>query len=104
MGTLSYSVGRYGATRGSGAATVMGSEALYSDDHTTTTSASFVEDDGTDITLPAGVIFRGYASEAMRIRFGGTAATTDTGHYIAATTTFECEVTEPGKVSIIDVA
>ena len=102
MGTASFSVGTYGRRLDAG--TVLSSEVKTSGAHTTTTSASNIEDASGDITMSAGQILQVYADEAMRIRFGGTAATATTGHYIPAGVQREFECTEPGTVSIIDVA
>jgi len=103
MGTASFSVGTYGKRRGSGAATVMSSVVRTSGAHTTSTSASLLSDGG-NVTLSSGEVLQVYADEAMRIRFGGTAATASTGHYIPAGAQREFECNEPGTVSIIDVA
>lgn len=99
MGTASFSVGGYGA-RG----TVMSSKLVTSGAHTTSTTASFAEDASGDIILSAGQVIQIHADEAMRVRFGGDAATASVGHYIPAASQVEMECVEPGKVSIIDVA
>lgn len=101
MGTLSFSVGNVDAQSPSGA---LSSPVTTSGAHTTSTSATNVEDASGDITLVSGDVVTLDADEAMRVRFGGTAATATTGHYIPAggSRSFICR--EPGNVSAIDVA
>lgn len=103
MGVASFSVGTYGKRRGSGAATVFSSNHRTSGTHSTTTSASTLSD-GASVTLASGEVLQIHADEAMRIRFGGVAATTNTGHYIPAGQQREFECNDPGTISIIDVA
>ena len=105
MGTASFSVGKYARNRGAGAGTVMSSNIRLSGAYTTSTSATNLEDStATDVTLASGEVLQIHADEAMRIRFGGTAATASTGHYIPAGIQVEFECNDPGLVSIIDVA
>lgn len=104
MGTASFSVGKYATGRGSGAASIQSGELTTSGAFTTSTSADFLEDAGGDITMAAGQILIIHADEAMRIRFGGSAATATVGHYIPAGIQKEYECSDAGKVSIIDVA
>lgn len=101
MGKASFSVGSAVSVGGSA---VAGSTVATSGAHTTSTTASYIEDAAGDIDLIAGQIIEVHADEAMRIRFGGTAATALTGHYIPATEARIYYCTHPGKVSIIDVA
>ncbi len=100
MGTLSFSIGDYGR-RGS---TVQSSKYVTGGAYTTSTSATNVEDAGGDITVAKGQVMICHADEAMRIRFGGTAATASTGHYIPAGAVREFEIADEGLVSVIDVA
>lgn len=104
MGTASFSVSKYARNRGAGAGTVISSNVRTSGAYTTSTSATNLEDAGGDITLSSGEVLQIHADEAMRIRFGGTAATASTGHYIPAGIQCEFECNDPGLVSIIDVA
>lgn len=104
MGVASFSVSRYGKNRGAGAGTVISSDIRTSGAHTTSTSASSLADAGGAITMASGEVLQIHADEAMRIRFGGTAATASTGHYIPAGAQVEIEVNNPGAVSIVDVA
>ena len=104
MGTASFSVGAYGRIRGGGAPVVLSSVVRTSGAHTTSTTASNMADGGGAITCASGEIVQVHADAAMRIRFGGVAATASTGHYIPAGIQCEFEVDEPGPVSIIDVA
>lgn len=105
MGTLNFTVGKYGRQgRHSGGASVIATEVITSDAYTTSTSASNVEDGSGDITLALGQIFQCTADEPMWIRFGGDTATVGDGFYLLADQVYEFECTEPGTVSVIDVA
>lgn len=101
MGTFSFSVGRADE---SGRGLILSSQVTTSGAHTTSTSASFAEDASGDITLSVGDLIEAHADEAMRIRFGGNAATASTGHYIPAGEQRAYVCRETGKVSVIDVA
>ena len=103
MGTASFSVTRYAKTKGSGAATIQSSIVTTSGAHTSSGTASNIDDASGDITMSAGQVLEVYASQAMRIRFGGVAATSTTGHYIPAGVQKQYECEEAGTVSIIDV-
>lgn len=104
MGTLSFHVGDYAKRRGSGAATVIGSSVRVSGEFTTSTSAANVTDDtATTVTLASGELIEVHASVAMRIRFGGVAATRTRGVYIPAGVQKQIECNAPGTVSAIDV-
>lgn len=104
MGTASFSIGKYARTKGNGAASLLASIVRTSGAFTTSTTAANLEDASGDVTAISGDVVRIYADEAMRVSFGGAAATASTGHYIPAATTFECEVEDSGLISIIDVA
>ncbi len=105
MGTASFHCGNYGKRRGSGAATVISSDVRVSGAFTTSTSATPLQDStATNVTMSSGEIIEIHADEAMRIRFGGTAATASTGIYIPAGIQKQIECNSPGTVSIIDVA
>ncbi len=104
MGTASFCVSKYGRNRGSGAGTVISSDIRTSGAYATSTSATNLEDAGGDITMAQGEVLQVHADEAMRIRFGGTAATASTGLYVPAGMTVEIECNNPGLVSVIDVA
>lgn len=98
MGTLSWSItesGRYNKN-------VQSSRLVSSNAFTTSTSAANV----TGLTTVLGDIMICHADEAMRIRFGGTAATAATGHYLPAGLPIQFEITQgdTGTVSVIDVA
>ena len=101
MGTSSFAVGTYGKNA---ARVTMSSTLRTSGNHTTTTTASNIQVAAADITLASGEIIEVYASVAMRIRFGGIAATTTTGFYIPAAEKRWFECNDPGTVSIADVA
>ena len=101
MGTASFSVGKYAK---SASRVLFSSEYQTSGAFATSTSAANIEDAGGDITLAVGQVIQIHADEAMRVRFGGTAATASTGHYIPAGVQCEFEVADAGFASIIDVA
>lgn len=101
MGTASFSVGETDSASPSGA---MASTVITSGAFTTSTTAANIEDATADISMKNGQVLRVHADEAMRVRFGGTAATASTGHYIPAGVDREFICREPGTVSIIDVA
>lgn len=101
MGTASFEVGRYGADRDG---SVISSHIRTSGAHTTSTTASFAEDAAGDIVVSRDELFTVHADEAMRVEFGGDAATASTGHYVPAGAQRTFQVDESGKVSIIDVA
>ena len=104
MGTADFSVSKGNKSRGNGSPTVLSSHVRTSGAFTTSTTADDLADAAADVTLSAGEILQVYADEAMRLNFGGVAATAIVGHYIPATTQREFECEHPGKVSIIDVA
>lgn len=103
MGTISFTVCKYAPGK-RGSSNIPATEVVTSGAYATSTSASNVEDAGGDITLTVGTIFQAHADEAMRLRFGGTAATASTGFYLPAGEQREWECTEAGFVSAIDVA
>ena len=105
MGTASFHIGKYGRIRGAGPATVISSGVRVSGAFTTSVAAANLQDStATNVTLASGEILQVYADEAMRVRFGGVAATASTGIYIPAGAQREIECNDPGLVSIIDVA
>ncbi len=105
MGVASFHVGKYARNRGAGAATVISSNVRVSGDFTTSTTAANLEDStNTDITMGVGEVLEIYADEAMRIRFGGIAATASTGIRLPAGVQRQIECNDAGTVSIIDVA
>lgn len=107
MGTATFSVAKYGTTRGSGPAALAG-EYVTGGAHTTSTTASSLTDGaagaGSAITAIRGTAIYIVGDEAMRIAFGGDTATATSGHYIPASTPREFEIPASGAVSIIDVA
>lgn len=105
MGTLNFTVSKYGRQgRHSGGASVISTEVITSDAYTTSTSASFVEDGSGDIVLAPGQIFQCTPSEPMWIRFGGEVAAVGDGFYLTADTAHEFDCSFGGKVSVIDVS
>lgn len=105
MGTLNYTVSKYGRQgRHEGGASVISTEVITSDAYTTSTSASYVEDGSGDITLAQGQIFRCVIDEPAWIRFGGDVATVGDGFYMRADTEYEFDCATAGKVSVIDAA
>lgn len=104
MGTASFSVTKRAPGRGTGGSDMLSSTVITSGAFTTSVTPANLEDGSGDITLSAGQILRIHASEAMRVNFGGTAATASTGHYIPAAGTVDIECEDAGLVSIVDVA
>lgn len=102
MATVDFTVTEYGRNRGSGAGTVRSSRVRLSGQDTITTVEN-LEDASGDITLAVGEVLAIHSSAALRISFGGVAATETTGHYIPATTLVEIEVADAGTVSVIEV-
>lgn len=103
MGTASFDVTRYAPSRGQ-APQVASTYVRTSGAFTTSTTAGNLEDGSGDIILTAGEVISIHASEAMRVAFGGVAATASTGKYIPAEGVREYECHQTGAVSIIDVA
>lgn len=108
MGTASFTVGTYAKTKGRAAGTILSSEHHASGTQATTTTAANLSGtaaDGTawDGNMSHGQVLQIHASQAMRVRFGGQAATANTGLYIPADSQNEIECNDPGTVSVIDV-
>lgn len=103
MGTLNFTVTGYAKTKGSGAASISSTDVVTSGAYGTSGSASNVEDASGDIDLSVGQVFECYAPAAMRLSFGGVAATTTTGFYLPAGVQRQYEVSSAGTVSAIDV-
>ena len=104
MGTASFSVGKYAKSRGTGGTNVLSSDTRTSGAFVTSGTAANIEDASGDIEMGLGEVLQVHADEAMRVVFGGTAATASTGLYIPASTQVEIECGNSGTVSIIDVA
>lgn len=104
MGIATFSTTRPARNRGSAAGTILNGEVITSGAHTSSTSASNIEDASGDIVMSVGQIIQVHADEAMRIMFGSVAATASVGHYIPAGEQREYECNAGGFVSIIDVA
>lgn len=102
MGTASFTVTKYGRSRGTGAGSVASSSVITSGVHTTSGAASNIEDGSGDIDVGVGAIVQIHASVAMRVSFGGVAATATTGHYIPIGAQVEIECNDSGFVSAID--
>jgi len=98
MGALSWSVTESGRLNKN----IQSSRHVSSGTFTTSTSAANV----TSLSPSVGDVVTVHADEAMRIRFGDTAATTNTGHYIPAGQQREFDIApgDDGAVSAIDVA
>lgn len=101
MATVDFTVTTYG--KGYSAGTVRSSTVRTSGQDAITTAEN-LEDAGGDIVLGAGEVLALHCSAAMRVRFGGVAATATTGHYIPAATMVEIECNDPGTVSMIEAA
>lgn len=103
MATVDFYVTRYGS-RGSGAASLHTSEVRISGQDTITTVENLEYSSGNDYTAAVGDLLCIHSTAALRIRFGGTAATGTTGIYIPASELRYIEVTEGGTVSVIEAA
>lgn len=101
MATVDFTVTRY--SKGMSAGTIRSSHIKTSGQDAITTAEN-LEDASGDITLAAGDVIALHCSAAMRVAFGGTAATGTTGHYIPATTLIEIECEHPGTVSMIEAS
>jgi len=96
MGTANYSVGTAVQVAGG---PVLGSAVISSGSQATSGSATNIA----GLALSVGQLIQIHADVAMRVRFGGTPATTSTGIYIPAGTQREILCQQPGAVSLIDV-
>jgi hypothetical protein len=105
MAVIDFTVTKYATGRGSGAASIRSSRTRISGQDTITTAEN-LEDASGDITLAAGDILAIHSDVAIRIAFGGTAATGTTGHYIPAAAMIEIEVhgDDAGTVSAIEAS
>lgn len=103
MAQVDFTVTRFNKSRGSASGTISSSHVRLSGQDAITTVEN-LEDASGDITLAAGDVLTVHASAAIRIRFGGVAATGTTGHYVpaAAQTSFEIERGDEGTVSVIE--
>ena len=98
MGTLSWSVTESGRLNKNVQSTRHTASGVFA---TSTTAANI-----TSLSVNMGDVIVLHGDEAMRVRFGATAATASTGHYIPAGVQREFEVGpgDTGAVSVIDVA
>ena len=103
MATVDFTVTKYAKSRGAGAAAIRSSEVRLSGQDTITTVQN-LEDASGDITLAVGDVLAIHSTAALRISFGGVAATGTTGHYIPATTLMEIEAADSGNVSAIEAS
>jgi hypothetical protein len=101
MGLASFVVSKYGAT---GSRDALSTNLRTSGAFVTTTTAATLQDAVGNVILASGEIIEVSADEAMRISFGGVAATATTGFPIPALETRRYECNNPGLVSIVDVA
>ena len=107
MGTATFHTHNGSRNKGLGGATAHG-RLVTSGAHTTTTTASNLTDGaaggGSAITMAPGQFLFILADEAMRLQFGGTAATATSGFLLPASLPMDIECDIGGTVSIIDVA
>lgn len=107
MGTATFDISKYAVNRGSSAGALAG-ELVTSGAHTTSTTASSLTDGaagaGSAVTAVRGDVLHIQGDEAMRVAFGGDAATATSGHVLFASETRVIEVPASGAISIIDVA
>lgn len=103
MATVDFTVTEYARSRGGGAATLRSSRLRTSGQDAITTVEN-IEDAVGDIVLQVGEVFAIHSSAALRVSFGGVAATATTGHYIPASQMIEIEVADSGTVSAIEAS
>ena len=105
MAKIDFYVTRYATGRGSGAATLPSSRYRISGQDTITTVEN-LEDGSGDITVAAGDVLCVHTDTAIRLAFGGTAATGTTGFFVAANLTREIEIhaRDAGAVSVIEAS
>jgi hypothetical protein len=101
MAKVDFTVTRY--AKGMSAGTIRSSHVRLSGQDTITTVEN-LEDASGDITLASGDVIAIHTDIAIRVRFGGVAATSTTGHYIPATMLVEIECEDPGAVSVVEAA
>lgn len=95
MGTASFSVMH---KSGSVASTAVGASGTL----VTTGTPANAQSGGQDIILSAGEIFQVHVTTDTRINFGGNAAASTAGHFLAAGTQFEYQATDTGTISMIE--
>ena len=100
MGPLNFTIGAYAETKGSGAASIPASTVYASGAFTTTTSAATIP----GVTAARGQVFMATPDVDMWVNFDGQAAAVGTGHFMAAGIRFDCEVSDAGTISVVDVA
>lgn len=100
MGTVNWCVTTYGRQKGAGAASLSSTEVIASGTFTSSTSNQAI----TGLDLKQGQVLLATVSEDMWINFGGNAAAVGTGRPASATFPIWVECTNPGVVSVIDVA
>lgn len=98
MATLRFSLG----PPGNAMQTAVNSAVDAAGEHTTSGTASFVEAGGADIEATGQQLFVARADGAVWLRFGGSAAAVGADHYIPADETRVIQVTQKGKISVID--
>jgi hypothetical protein len=103
MAVIDFTVTAYATNRGAGASTIRSSKVFTSGQDTITTVEN-LEDASGDIVLSVGQVLCIHTDTAIRVRFGGVAATGTTGHYVPAEAMMEIEVTDAGTVSVIEAA
>jgi hypothetical protein len=107
MGTVRWDAGAYGRVRGNAAATVIG-RFYTSGNHTSSTTASNITDGaagaGDEITFPVGLVLRITCDELARVVIGGGTATATSGFLLRPDEVRDIEITDAGKVSVIDEA
>lgn len=103
MAKVDFTVTKYATGRGSGAASLRSSYVRISGQDTITTVEN-IENASGDISVVPGEVLAIHTDRALRISFGGVAATSTTGHYIPASTLVEIEVADAGAVSAIEAA
>jgi hypothetical protein len=101
MGTISFSVGKYARASNS---SILSTEVMTSGTFGTSTSAQVLQGGAGIVELTIGQVIQLFASEDLRISFGGIAATASTGHFVPSGAQREFECRHAGTVSVVDVA
>lgn len=105
MAVIDFVVTEYGRGIALGDTSTASSRVAISGQDTITTVEN-LEDAGGDIVVSAGQVLRMFSTAKIRVAFGGTAATSTTGHLVPANTLIDIEIArdDAGNVSVIEGA
>ena len=108
MGTVRWDLADYGKSRGSGAATMVGT--FINSGNTTSNAATATNLDdgaagaGSDVTAALGQVLHVTCTELARLKFGGVAATATAGFLLQPDIARDFEITAAGTISVFDEA